>query len=258
MWNKIGIALLLVVLVGCKAKKEILPPVAKAPDVKIDTNKMEKLMAITKSQTDFQTISIKAKTDLTIDKNNYDVTMNIRIKKDEMIWISVTAIAGLEVARVVITPDSMKILNRLESTYTQKPFSFIHQFTNDQINFRTLQSILIGNTITEFVTNKSEVFLRGNQTLLSGVLKSLTANILFNEHHKVVQTNLVDSEASQNLDVNYADFTEISGRKIPHSILIKSQADKKNIQINLQFTRVSLDESLDFPFNVPKRFSVEN
>lgn len=221
-WNKILIIVLLALTVSCRPKKEILQSVVKTPDVKIDTNKAEKLMAITKSQTDFKTALIKAKTDLTIDKNNYDATMNIRIKKDEMIWISVTAIAGLEVARVVITPDSMKILNRLESTYTQKPFNFIHQFTNDQINFRTLQSILIGNTITEFVTTDSEVFLRGNQTLLSGVLKNLTGNILLNEHNKVVQTNLTDEKADQNLDVDYADFIEIAGRNIPHSVLILS------------------------------------
>ncbi len=258
MWNKALIFFLVLGMAGCKARKQvILPPVSKAPVIKVD-DKKDKLESIAKGQADFQFVSIKADAEMNIDNNNNDVSMNIRIKKDEMIWVSVTAIAGLEVARAVITPDSVKILNRLDNIYIKKPFSYIYEFTNNQINFRTLQSILVGNTISEFVTDKAELLMQGGQATLSGVLKSLIYSTRLNEHNKVLQTSLNDDEAQQNMVVYYGEFNPVSGREIPHLVNLKTQVANKNIQLNLRYTKIGIDEILDFPFTVPKRFSVKN
>ncbi len=257
MWNKALIFFLVLGMISCKAHKEILgPSVSNAPVIKVDIK--DKLDDINKGQADFQSISIKAKADLNINNNSNDVSMNIRIKKDQMIWISITAVAGLEVARAVITPDSVKILNRMDGIYIKKPFSYIYEFTNDQINFRTLQSILVGNTISEFVTKKAELVMQGNRATLSGVLKNLMYSTQLNERNKVLQANLKDEDANQNLVVYYGDFSSVSGREIPHLVNLKSQALNKNIQIDLRYTKIGIDEVLDFPFTVPKRFSVKN
>ena len=40
---------------------------------------------------------------------------NIRMQKDSVIWISATALLGIEAVRLLITPDSFKMINRLIS-----------------------------------------------------------------------------------------------------------------------------------------------
>ncbi|RYG21494.1 MAG: DUF4292 domain-containing protein, partial [Chitinophagaceae bacterium] len=60
-----------------------------------------------------------------VNGNENNVTMLIRIEKDKKIWVSVTAIAGIEVARAVITPDSLLLRDNLNKTYARKPFSYI-------------------------------------------------------------------------------------------------------------------------------------
>lgn len=254
--NSFLLLICLSALLACKAKREIIrsTPGAKA----IKGSKSEKLLAISNSLLDYSSLSIKAKADLDIGGNTNDVSMNIRIRKGEAIWVFVTAFAGLEVARVLITPDSVKILNKLENTYTRKPFAYIYNFANDQISFETLESIFAGNPQKEFVTERSEMSIQGNQVILGGMLESLAYNIRFNEMNKVVQTTLTDEGAAQNLLVNYSDFIETEASVIPHSVNIKSQVEGKNVVIDLKYSRVELNQTVDMPFSVPKKFTVKN
>ena len=244
---------------GCKAKKEVvLPKVVTVSAEKSDYIKRDKLVAIKNNLAVFSTLSIKAKADLSIGNISNDVNMNIRIRNNEAIWVSVTAIAGLEVARALITPDSVKILNRMENVYVKKPFSYIYEFTNEQINFATLQSILIGNTISEFITDSSELNILGNQVNLKSVIGLLMYSVHINEQNKVIQTNLNDKDTGQVLTVNYSNFIAVSQQQVPHSVTMISQAKNKNIRLDLKFAKVEMGEAIDLPFRVPDRFLIKN
>lgn len=242
-------------LLGCKAKKEIVKVV---PVSAAETTKASRLAAINNSKLKYSTLSIKAKADLDIDGNKNDATMNIRIQRGKAIWVSVTALAGLEIARALITPDSVKILNRLESTYTKKPFNYLYRYANRNLNFSTVEDIFAGNPFKEGLNAGSELSIQGNQALLSGILESLNYTIRFNELNKVIQTSLKDEGTAQTLLVNYGEFSGKDSQAMPHLVSIKSQGERKNVVIDLQYSRVELNQILDFPFTVPKRFTVRN
>lgn len=249
---------IVITLSACKVKKEIVPlAVVTAPVVKADNTKADKLLAIKNNQAAFKTLSLKAKADLSIGNNSNDVSMNIRIKNNEAIWVSVTAIAGLEVARALITPDSVKILNRLENVYVKKPFSYIYEFTNERITFQTLQSILIGNIIDKLISDSSELNIEGNQAHLKSVFGSLIYNVHANEQNKVVQTVLKDDNANQILTVNYGNFQPVLQQQIPHTVGMRSEAKNKNIRLDMEFIKVDIDGAVDLPFRVPERFLIK-
>lgn len=245
---------MLSVFVGCKAKKRT--PAKSIEPVK--SSAAAKLTAINKAALSYSTLAIRARADLKLNGNSNDVTMNIRVRSGEAIWVSVTAIAGLEVARALITPDSIKLMNKLESTYTRKPFSYIHEFANEQIKFATLEAILTGNPIKEVVTERSDLSIQGDMTVLSGVLKSLSYNVHINGMNKVVRTVLKDEGAAQDLAIDYNDFISVQGQPLPHQVDIRSQAARKNVVINLKYSRAELNQPLDMPFSVPRRYTVKN
>jgi hypothetical protein len=69
----------------------------------------------------------------------------IRMLQDSLIWVSVAPVLGIEVFRVMIRPDSVFILNRLEKTYTRESFDFIARMTGSPLDFSVLQALLLGN-----------------------------------------------------------------------------------------------------------------
>lgn len=261
------VVLLLGFFVSCKSTKAVtsgMPPkplpdaVVSPPAESANTARSEKISAIKSSETSFNTFSGKARAALSIGSNTNDVNMNIRIKKNEAIWVSITAIAGLEVARALITPDSVRVINRLENQYIRKPFSYLYEFTNNKINFATLQSVLVGNTISDFITESTEVNIGPVQTALKSNIGSMIYDLLLNDRNKVVQSDLKDSGASQSLLVFYGDFQPITQQQVPHSIVMKSQAKSKSISLDLKFTKIELDVPVEIPFRVPDRFTIKN
>jgi hypothetical protein len=70
--------------------------------------------------------------------------------------------------------------------------------------------------------------------------------------------NLQDATAKQELHVSYIDFWDEGGQLLPHLLKLSSLVGAKSIQAELKYTKVEKDTPLDFPFSVPKRFSVKN
>jgi len=256
-----GIALL-VVFASCKAKKELLPasliPKIMADAPKSDLARTAKIAGIKKMNISFNTISMKAKADLIIDNKSNEVNMNLRIRNNEVIWVSVTALAGLEVARAYITPDSVKIINRLDNVYLKKPFSYIYEFTNERITFQTLQAVLLGNAMEEFINETTELNTEGENFLLKTILSSMVYKAQLDSQSKVLVNQLNDAEADQELLVNYSNFGLINEQVMPQTVIMNSKAQDKAIGLNLNYLKIEIDTKFELPFRVPERFSIKN
>lgn len=257
----IGIALL---IFGCKAKKQLIQatqPVAVVVDsavAKTDDNKAEKIKLIQGQQINFNTFSGKARTHLEIDGKGYDVTLNIRIQKNKQIWVAITAIAGIEVARAVITPDSIKIINKLQSVYLKKPFSYVYQYTGRQISYKTVESLLIGNAVQEFISPDATMVSSGTNLIFSEILNDLSYQTMFGPNLKVVNLKLSNQKAAQKLDVNNSSFVQADNRILPSVIGISSVSGQNSIKADLHYIKTEFDQPLDTPFNEPKGYTLIN
>lgn len=259
--NKILIAccLLTIAIAGCKAKKQIVanhPPMAPVTKPKNDLER--ELKAIRTQQAGFNTFSGKAKTSLAIDGNSNDCTLNIRINNNKKIWVSVTALLGIEVARAVITPDSILVINRLQSVYLKKPFSFIYSYTNRHVDFPMLQALLVGNAIPSLMNDSTKYITEDNQVTLSGNLQDVIYRMAFGIDMKVTQTNLTNDAQGQSLQVNNSSFIMGGTLKVPSQIAIASVAKNRKVQVNLHYIKVDFNLPQDYPFNIPDGYSPEN
>lgn len=258
--NKLFLSVIIVFAFGCKTKKVIVtaPPVAIENKVEVD-KKPENLKLLQSKNIDFNTLSLKGKADLNIDGDQNNVTMNIRIQKDKKIWVIVTAAGGIvEVARAMITPDSLFLLNKLEKTYTKKPFSYIYKFTNKQINFGLLQAVLSGNAASDFMTTKSDLAQEDGVWVLSGTTESLAYRSVFNTLLKVTETTLNDAEAGQAFKVSYGKYTPLNNALFPSSLTINTKSGAKKINIEIEFSKIESNVAVEFPFTVPKSYELIN
>jgi hypothetical protein len=251
---------LLLLIVSCKAKKQVVakPVVAADSTAKRVDYKKIKLNAIREAQTIFTAFSGKAHTHLDIAGNSNDVTLNIRIERDKKIWISVTAIAGIEAARVLITPDSILLINRLESVYLKKPFSYIRKFAGNQVNYKTIESLLIGNAIPELINENADLQTNPDSITLAGNLQELVYKLTMGPGMRVKQTSLSDENAGQSMQVTNNAFIQSGTRMVPSQIDITSSTKEKKIEVNLRYIKSEFDQPLEFPFTIPARYKEAN
>jgi len=249
----------LLLTVSCKTKKLVaanqrpVDSIAKKTD-----DKMAKLNAIRAAQTNFETFSGKAKTHLDIAGNSNDVTLNIRIKRDQKIWISITAIAGIEVVRALITPDSIMLFNRLQTYYIKQPFSYINNVVGKQANYKTVESLLVGNIIPELINENADLQTKADTLTLSGTLQDVVYKLMIGSGLKATQTNLNNQGANQSLVVTNTAFIQSGTRVVPSQIDIISLSKDKKIQLNLHYTKSDFDLPLEYPFSIPARYKEMN
>lgn len=244
--------------VACTTKRKVVVavPTNTVDTTMVNNNKVENLNLLKSKDVSFNTLTLRGKARIDFNGNVNNVSVNFRIKKDEAIWLSITAIAGIEPARALITPDSIKVMNKLDATYLGKPFSYVHRYTNNQVDFKLLQSILSGNTIGDFMVNESSLAQKDGVWELSGEKATLVYRMLFNNLLKVSETNLNDTRSSQALKVVYGDYQEMNGTLFPTSIKINSMAAGKRVAIDLDFSKIDSNLPVEFPFNVPGRYEV--
>jgi len=245
-------------LFGCKAKKQIA--VRKAVDTTAVTKpavdiKLLKINAIKSAQTYFNTFSGKARAKLSIGGDDNDVTLNIRIQRDQKIWVSITAIAGIEVARAMITPDSIWLMNRLQSLYVKKPFSYVSQYAGSQVNYKMLESVFIGNAIPEALNEQSDIQSLNGGTRLTGRLSALVYILTMGADLKVNQLNLNNQDEGQSMQVNNSVFVQVGNRVMPSEIDMSSVVKSKKILVNLHYVKEEFDQPIEFPFNIPARYT---
>ncbi|MBD0367983.1 MAG: DUF4292 domain-containing protein, partial [Flavisolibacter sp.] len=97
---------------------------------------------------DFSTFSAKVDLDYRdAEGKKYDLNANIRMQKDSIIWVSVSAILGIDAMRVLITKDSVKLLDKLNKTFTARSVDYLQDVTALPLDLPTLQNLLVGNPV---------------------------------------------------------------------------------------------------------------
>jgi hypothetical protein len=258
--NKLLILCCALAVVSCKAKKQIVAagkqtvnnPAVVSPVIS------SKLAEIRKSQADFTTFSGRAKTKLDINGSGNDVTLNIRIQKGQKIWVSITAIAGIEVARALITPDSLLVINKLQGLYMKKPFSYIYNYTSREVDYSSIEALLVGNVIPQLLNGGTQMQTDSGKTVLSGNLQELVFKLVLGPDMKANHTDLADQAQGQSLTVDNSTFIQSGNRVLPSQINMTSVAKSKKVQVNLHYIKADFDLPLEYPFSVPSRYTPAN
>ena len=114
MKNSFVLILLIVCFASCRSIKTVVNEEVELPHI----SESRLFKNVGDSALSFETLYAK-KIDLTLrdkEKSNSLKAM-LRVKRDSFIWISVTAPLGIEVARVLFTPDSVKFINARAKEY---------------------------------------------------------------------------------------------------------------------------------------------
>ena len=73
------------------------------------------------------------------------LTGQLRMRKDSVIWLSVTATFGVEVLRAKITTDSVWVLNRLGKNYLAEPLDELAEPLDLPLSLPWAQALLFDN-----------------------------------------------------------------------------------------------------------------
>jgi len=96
----------------------------------------------------FDWLSGKAEIKSLFKGNELELTANVRMRKDSLLWISLKYVLGIEVARVNLTADSVMFMNMLDKTYYFGDYDYLQNLLKiEEGDFCFIQNLLLGQPV---------------------------------------------------------------------------------------------------------------
>lgn len=239
-------------IVACKSKKVIVDATKEESRITLDNRVL--VNGILDNQLSFNTFSAKAKSAVAINKDNYDATLNIKIKNQEAIWISITTVFGIEAARVLITPTRFRMMNRINGTYIDEPFAFLHQFASEEITYGNLQAMMVGNMTDQALSYSNEAKKGDLGYLLSGFKNDLNFLVRTDDNFRVTNCSLSTYNQERQVNTDYSDFALIGKHPVPKDIRLTANSSAVKLELQLKYNRIALNEAVEIPFTIPSKY----
>lgn len=214
-------------------------------------------------------IYAKANVQASVDEKSNSFNITLKIKKDSLIWIYISPLLGLEAARVLVSKDSLKIIDRINKKYQLADYKYLRELLRINITFEMLQAMLTGNFFAYRNENKfASVYLEEKYFILSTLSKHKLKRSLEEKdpnkpivqdmwvddtHFRIMRNSVEDNKINKNMEIIYSDFRESPYGLFPYKCVTDIKADKR-VHIEIEYYKLTLGESQDFPFSIPESY----
>jgi hypothetical protein len=206
---------------------------------------------------DFNTFSAKVKVDFEgSDGKKSDFNAFIRLKKDSVMWVSIIAALGIEGFKILITPDSVKVINKLDKVVQLRSVGYLREVAKIPLTFTELQDLIIGNPVyldSNIVSYKKDAL---TISLISvGELFKHLVTVTNGDYYSLQHSKLddVDPIRARTADITYGGFENKGGIRFS-TIRRITVSEKTKLEIKLEFKQWDFNGDLSFPFNIPRNY----
>jgi len=208
---------------------------------------------------DFEYMTTRTKFKYKNGEDKTKATARMRIKRDSIIWFSLTPGVGIEAARGIITQDSLILMDRVNKEAYYFSFDALSKKFDFNFSYNLFQSVLIGDL--PFDRKRMDVVTKMNNDMLiaqqegpltinnridlkTGRLKNLRARTMENEN---------------TLEIRYNEFKPLNEKAFANKAMMILtyflEGKKEQATVDLEHNRVQIEEGpLQFPFSIPARY----
>ena len=239
-------------VVSCRSKKAVIQA---ADNSNVDKdNKKQVFKAVIDNRFEFEYFSAKAGCQYRDKSNKYTFNLSIRMQKDEKIWMS-ASILFFEAARVLITKDSVHILDYYNKTVTSRSIRFISDYLGTELTIGQMQDVLVGNSIVKHNDKVSSYVLSDERPTITSRINQYLFNEIFHyEYYRPTFVKGNQTGAENKIDIEYKDFLQVNNRMLPQFAKVVAVTNNNVITATLKYSDISTEEVKNWPFNIPASY----
>jgi hypothetical protein len=207
------------------------------------------------NKNDFSTLYIKANAKYRDDRQSQNVTAEIRIKKNEIILVSVRFL-GITMAKALITPTEVKYYDKINQKFFEGDYELLSQWLGTDLDYQKVQNMLLGKAIDDLKKSKFIVTIIDKLYKLDNNRDNATQKSFFFEADNFLlkQQEINQPNADRAVQILYPEYKQYDQMILPLSFSIDAIQKDKKTNINIDYKNVSFNEELSFPYSVPEGF----
>lgn len=265
------VILLMAVSLSCRGRKNVVHEI-KDP-LKDKNEGVDYVFSkLKESEFAYNTLSIKFSADAVINKDQKNsFNGQVRIKRDSIIWISITPALGIEAFRLYITVDSVKMIDRIHKTFFRGDYMIINELLKTPFDFDMLQAFITGNDFSYYENNifkastenlNYKLTTLGRRKLKNYVKNQVDLNKVFIQdilldpvNYKIIKQQIKElTKQNSRLVIDYSNFQRMDNQGLfPCTLSVLVEAESK-LEIFLEYTKVVVDQEINAPFTIPENY----
>ena len=199
--------------------------------------------------------SARAKIDYEDEYEKTKFTGYIRLRRDSAIWMVFKKLS-VEAARVLITPDSVYVIDRINNQYAIKDFAYLQRAYRFPADFQGLQTLLLGNPI--FFTTDLAASIDGQRYALQGqTTDRANAYMLDGLTYLLRELVLADLHTGRSLQYSLSGDEPLEDQQnfsYFRSVVIRSP-DLGDVSVDIEFSKVEINVPKNLQFEIPDRYT---
>ena len=252
--------LLLLTLGGCKSSKKVgtvAGGAAKAQQVFFQAMEEQALH--------YQTLTARLGVEINLPNFQVNSTrVDLKMIKDSAFQLSVQPLLGIELFRIEVSRDSIKVLDRMNKRYLAENYEALRSQTPIAFNFYNLQALFTNRLFLpgEQAVSESQYSCfrldQSGSTALIQVKDPMGLRYTFEAdgEEKLLATEITDAKGQYRLRWGYSDFRVVEKQIFPQLMTVEAFKEG-NAEGNIQwgFTRMRLDEPVKLDFVIPAKYT---
>lgn len=251
-----GVCLLL--LAGCKSAKKV-------GTVEIGGIKSQRefLETMQDQALSFHTLSARLNVDLRVPGIELRSRVDLKMVKDSAFQLSVQPLLGIEMFRMELTPDSIKVLDRMNKRYVAENYEDLRGQTPIEFNFYNLQALFINHLFLPGEKNLSPKLYNRFKLKQEGSLAEIKVKdamgLLYtfraDGEGKLLSTYVADPSDQYALQWDYSDFRLVDDHPFPQQMDVEIFKDRQAAgRMDFHFSRIQTDVPVNIELTIPSKY----
>lgn len=216
------------------------------------------LEAIDSNAFKYNWFSFRAKIDIE-DKNIplTEASLNCRSRKDSLLWISITGLMNVEGARVLVTPDSLHLLQKIgKKQYLKRPVSFLSNLIPASVGFEDMENLLAGNGFLLDTTNCLLREVKKEEFTLVSRIGTVESKLTYdNKSFRLKKVILTDPLKEQTVEVLYLSYEPLEdGQNFSMHREVNLYTPKDTSHYSIKYYKQKVNYPTKFPFKVSSKY----
>lgn len=243
---------------GCKSSKKV-------ETVKVGGIQSQKAFfeLMQEQALQFKTLSARMNVNLKTTEKELTSRVDLKMVKDSAFQLSVQPFLGIEIFRMELTPDSIKVLDRMNKQYVAENYEDLRGQTPIEFNFYNLQALFVDHLFlpghAKISPKEYHRFKLKQEGSLAEIKVKDSMGLLYrfiaDGEGKLLSADISDASNRYALQWAYADFRLVNDHPFPMVMNIEVFKDGHATGGgDLHFSRIQTNVPLNMEFSIPSKY----
>lgn len=252
-------------LTGCKSTRNVVSSNSTIVASATNEEDINFLRKVTDNYQYAQFFTSKVKFSASMNGQGITLSGNLKMHRDDVIQISLTALGFIEAARIELTPEYALLIDRLHKCYVKEKYEDFDFLKDNGLNYYAMQSLFwneffcpgkqsIGESDLQFFSvnrqgNNAAITLADEAKPKTALMKATTFKWQAGQQKSKITSAAVsyaDGKEKAHITWNYSNFATFSRKQFPMTQAISIATPELNLKANIEISNPNNNSDWDY------------